>query len=191
MVSIEIDGKNIKVKNGSTILDAAKELGIYIPTLCYNEKLKPYGGCRLCMVEIIGTRSRLVASCGYYVEDGLKVSTDSPKVKHIRKLMTELLYAMIPESKVVQKLAKEFGIKKSRYHRESTYCINCNLCVRYCDEIKGLNAVGTVGRGQEREIAWIPLSTYEKYCKDCNECMSICPTGVFPSNWGLAGKCKE
>jgi bidirectional [NiFe] hydrogenase diaphorase subunit len=192
VITIEIDGIKIQTPEDSTILDAALKAGIFIPTLCHHEKLKPYGACRLCLVELSGKKSsKLVASCGYNVEEGMIVSTKSEKVLKLRKLLVELLYGIMPESKLIQKLAKEFHIIKSRYHRESTYCINCGLCVRYCNEVAGHNAVNSIGRGENREIAWIPLSSFKDNCEKCMECMFICPTGVFPSNWGIADNRKQ
>jgi bidirectional [NiFe] hydrogenase diaphorase subunit len=186
-LTIEINGQLLQVPENTTIIEAAKTIGINIPSLCHKKDVLPYGACRLCLVEIeISGKSSLVASCGYYVKEGLKVKTDSPRVLRTRKLMVELLYSMMPESKFIQKLANEFKIEKSRYNRDYSYCILCGLCVRHCEEVKGKNAIGFTGRGQDREVTWVPLSTYDTACADCFECISLCPTGVFPSNWGAS-----
>jgi bidirectional [NiFe] hydrogenase diaphorase subunit len=185
-VVLEINGTKVRVPEDTTILEACRQQGIRIPTLCHHEKLKPYGACRLCLVEVVKDRkSSLVASCGYYAHDGLTVLTDSPKVERVRKLLVEMLMALVPESIVVRELAEKYGIEKTRYHKEKIFCINCGLCVRYCAEVKGKNVVGHSGRGQKRLVAWMPLSGYKDHCENCMECMKICPTGVFPSNWGI------
>lgn len=185
-MSLVIDGKKVAIGKDKNLLEAAKKAGIKIPTLCYHEKLLPYGACRLCMVEIIrGNKSRLVASCAYQVEEGLEVKTNSPKVVKIRKLMIELLLAQVPYVSKVQKLAEEYNIEKSRFSKKISICILCSLCVRYCAEVKKQKAVGFIGRGVERRLTWVPDSAYKSNCAGCFECFSICPTGVFPSNWNI------
>lgn len=185
-VSMQIDDKNIEVYEGFTILKAAKQAGIHIPTLCHHDKVEPHGACRLCLVEIEKKgRKRIVASCAYPAEDGLKVFTESPEVEQIRKYLVELYMALFPYNEEIQKLVKKYGLKKTRFKKEDNYCILCGLCVRYCAEVKGNNAVGFIGRGIEKKVSFIPDSAYFKYCLDCMECVKICPTGVFPSNFGI------
>jgi bidirectional [NiFe] hydrogenase diaphorase subunit len=186
-LTVTIDGKEVFAEKGATLLDAARSAGIDIPTLCHHEALKPYGGCRLCLVELKqGKRSSLVASCGYFVKQGLTVETDSPRVRRARKLILELLLAMMEDDPKIRRYARDYGVGKPRYDRSLTHCINCGLCVRYCDEVKKANCIGFVGRGVDREVAWIPLDSYKKTCEQCLECKDLCPTGVFPSNWGVA-----
>jgi NADH dehydrogenase/NADH:ubiquinone oxidoreductase subunit G len=186
-VKLTINGRAVQAERGTIILDFARSLGIEIPTLCHHAKLMPYGACRLCLVEIgRGKRSRLVASCGYYVEDGLEVQTESERVKKVRGLTLELLLAMMHNSQEIKTLARKYGVASSRYKRNYYHCILCGLCVRYCEEVKGASCIGYVGRGVDREIAWVPPESFEAVCKDCDECKELCPTGVFPSNWGLA-----
>ena len=185
-INVIIDGKSIKVDNNTTLLKAAEKAGKYIPTLCYNEKLKPYGACRLCIVQIEKNGvSKIVASCVYPAEDGLIVYTESPEVEKIRKSLVELYLALFPFNDEIKKLAKKYGLKGTRLRKENSYCILCGLCVRYCREVKKNNAVGFVGRGTNKKVAFIPESSYFKYCEKCMECMNLCPTGVFPSNFGM------
>lgn len=185
-INMTVDGQKVEIDNDTTILNVAEEIGIHIPTLCYNEKIKPYGACRLCIVEIEknGT-SKIVASCAYPVEEGLIVHTESPKVEQIRKNLVELYLALFPFNPEIKKLAKKYGLKETRFRKENDYCILCGLCVRYCREVKKNNAIGFVGRGTNKKVAFIPESAYFKYCEKCMECMDLCPTGVFPSNYGM------
>lgn len=185
-INIVIDGKKVQVDKGNTLMQAAKKLGIHIPALCYHEKLKPYGACRLCIVEIERKgKSKIVASCAFPAEEGLIVHTESPKVEQIRKNLVELYIALFPFNPEIKRLAKKFGLVTTRYKKEYNYCILCGLCVRYCEEVKKNNAIGFVGRGINKKVVFIPESAYFKKCKDCMECMDICPTGVFPSNYGI------
>lgn len=185
-VEMVIDGRSVRVDKGSTILQAAHKLEIHIPTLCYHEQIKPHGACRLCIVEIEkNQRSRIVASCAYPSDEGLVVHSDSPKVEQIRKNLVELYMALFPFNPEIKNLAKKYGLTGTRYKKEYDYCILCGLCVRYCEEVKKRNAIGFIGRGINKKVAFIPESAYFKNCQDCMECMDICPTGVFPSNYGM------
>jgi NADH dehydrogenase/NADH:ubiquinone oxidoreductase subunit G len=123
-VTLEIDEKEVKAKEGMTILEAAKSVGIDIPTLCYHEKLEPYGACRICSVEIgTGARARLVASCAYPVEENLKVRTRTSRVIKTRKVLLELLLACAPGAKIIRDLAHEYGVGKTRFEEEQSFCI--------------------------------------------------------------------
>lgn len=205
-VTLKIDGNDVSIESGKTILEAAQQAEIEIPTLCYHKKLLPYGACRLCMVEITSDNytqnanrkpqtAKMVAACAYPVEENLRVNTKSDKVIKFRKLMIELLMAIVPYLAYVRELAEEYDVKKSRFNPKLSMCILCGLCVRYCAEVKNKKtarpdgssggAVGFIGRGIDRELAWIPDSAYEKDCAGCFECFFICPTGVFPSNWSM------
>jgi len=179
-VNLEIDGRQVKAKEGMTILEAARGVGIDIPTLCYHEKLAPYGACRLCTVEISrNKRTRLVTACVYPVEDGLVVKTESPQVIKTRKMLLELMLASAP-AKAIEDLALRYGVEKPRFEAEKTMCVLCGLCVRYCAEIKKANAIGFVGRGIERKVVFFP-EIASTVCMSCKECFGLCPTGKLPS----------
>lgn len=185
-INIIMNKRQLKANAGETLLSVAQKNGIHIPTLCFHEKIKPHGACRLCLVEIKkGSRIRIVASCAYTAEEGLEVFTESPRVEEIRKHLTELYLAMYPYHTEIKQLAKKYGLKNTRFKKVNDYCILCGLCVRYCAEVKGYNAIGFVGRGVNKKVTFIPDSAYFKYCVDCMECANICPTGVFPSNYGI------
>jgi len=184
-ILLEIDGKQVKAREGMTILEAAKSVGINIPTLCCHEKLKSYGACRLCTVEIeTRGRLRLVASCLYPAENNLVVRARSEKVIKIRKMLLEMMLANAPESKLLQDLAQEYGVGKVRFEKEPSFCILCGLCVRYCTEVKGKNAIGFIGRGIEREINFVPEIAL-KECPSCKECFFICPTCALQTSFVL------
>ena len=185
-VTLTINDEKVKAEEGTTILKAAQSTGIDIPTLCYHEKLAPHGACRLCAVEITrGQKSRLVTACVYLVENGLKVETESEPVVKIRRMLLELMLASAPGVKAIQDYASRYGITRTRFDIEPNFCILCGLCVRYCNEVKGKNAIGFVGRGAERQVMFFPDIAAEE-CPKCGECFSLCPTGVLPSNYALA-----
>ena len=199
-VTLIINDEEVKAKEGMTILEAARNAGIDIPTLCYHEKLAPYGACRLCTVEIVrGQRSRLVASCVYTVEDGLIVKTESEPVIKGRKMLLELMWARAPGVQPIRNYGMRYGISgvqairdygitsisTTKFEIEPTFCILCGLCVRYCTEVKRKNAIGFIGRGTEREVVFFP-EIARKECPNCKECYSICPTGALPSHYALA-----
>jgi len=182
---LQIDGRQVAARDGMTILEVARGAGIDIPTLCHHEGLEPYGGCRVCMVEVEERgRSRLVASCVYTVESDLVVTTRSPKIDRIRKSVLELLLAHAPDSVALLELAQEYGADKDRFEKESSFCINCGLCVRYCAEVKGANAVGFLDRGARREISFIP-EIAAKECWNCKECFPLCPTSALQAAYVL------
>ncbi|MBA7607909.1 NADPH-Fe(3+) oxidoreductase subunit alpha [subsurface metagenome] len=179
-VTLTINDREVRAEGGVTILEAARDAGIHIPTLCYHEKLAPYGACRLCTVEISRNgRTKLVTACVYPADDGLVVKTDSQRVIRIRKMLLELMLASSP-AKTIQDLAQQHGVAKPRFEAEKTNCILCGLCVRYCNEIKKANAIGFVGRGTERRVVFYP-EIASTVCASCRECFSLCPTGKLPS----------
>lgn len=185
-VTLIINDKEVKANVGTTLLEAARSVGIDIPTLCYNEKLAPYGACRLCLVQITkGQQSRLVTSCVYTVEEGLIVETESERVRKVRKMILEFLWARAPAAGAIRDYAIRYGIDTDKFDAEPTYCILCGLCVRYCAEVKRKNVIGFIGRGTERAVMFFPEIASEE-CPKCGECFPLCPTGVLPSNYALA-----
>ncbi len=184
-IQFEIDGKEVKATEGMTILEAAQNAGIFIPTLCHHEKLEPFGGCRVCIVEVeVKGWTKLVVSCVYPVEENIIVRTRSEKVDRIRKTIIELLLAHAPDSPQLQDLAQEYGADKDRYEKDVSFCIHCGLCVRYCAEVKKYNAVGFVDRGIRKEICFIP-EIASKECWKCKECFPLCPTSALQAAYVL------
>lgn len=175
MVGVKINGLPFSFEAGTTLLDAAKFLGIPIPTLCSMEGLSPYGACRLCVVEIgEGPKARLVTSCTYPVQEGLKVRTASSRVMRARRMILELYLATCPQSKTVQDLAAAHNIKTQRFRQEHEDCIMCGLCVRICKEQMVSGAIGFRGRGEKRSIG-TPFDVKSEICRTCGACMYVCP----------------
>ncbi len=184
-ILLQIDGKEVSAREGMTLLEAARGAGIYIPTICHHEKLEPYGGCRLCIVEVEKRgRTSLVVSCVYPVEKGISVTTRSDKIDRIRKTILELQLAHAPDAFELQDLAKEYGADKNRFEKEASFCIHCGLCVRYCAEVKQKYAVGFVDRGTRKEISFIP-EIAAKECWNCKECFPLCPTEALQAAFVL------
>ena len=184
-ILLEIDGKEVEAKEGMTILEAARSVGIFIPTLCHHEELKPYGACRICVVEAEARgRTSLVASCVHPIEQDLVVRTRSGKVDSTRKILLEQFLAHAPEAEVLQDLAQEYGADKNRFEKEPSFCILCGLCVRYCTEVKKANAIGFFDRGTSREIRFIP-EVASKECADCKQCFPLCPTSYLQAEYHL------
>jgi len=185
-VNITINGERIQAREGMTILEAAREAEIFIPTICHHAELESYGACRLCVVEIgSGERKRVVASCLYPVSEGLVVETESDKIKRYRRTILTLLYKRW--DKVPRVLLEMYDVKPAeRLVENMTYCILCGLCVRFCREVKGANVLGFIGRGTIRQVVIFPNQAM-KYCAtSCPremECLNFCPTGVISSHY--------
>jgi len=184
-VRMQIDGKEVEAAEGTTLLEAAERAGISIPTLCHHEALEPFGGCRLCMVEVESRGwAKHVVACVYPVEEGLIVRTRTEKVERIRKTILELQLAHAPHSPQLQELAAEYGAIADRFESDASFCIHCGLCVRYCAEVKQLDAVGFIDRGVNKEISFLP-EIAAKECNGCKECFPLCPTSYLQAAFVL------
>lgn len=211
MVTLTIDGKEVTIRKLSTVLDAAKKLNISIPTLCHHPKLLPYGGCRLCIVEVKGI-ARPATACTTLVQEGMEVITTSPNLEKLRRTTLELLLSDHPTDCMVcemsgycklQELAYFYGIRENRYRGERRFyekkdnnpfiqrdmekCILCGQCVRICDEIQGVGAIDFTHRGFKTKIS----PPYEKdlNCEFCGQCVAVCPTGALTGKmWVQKGR---
>jgi bidirectional [NiFe] hydrogenase diaphorase subunit len=180
MIHLTIDDQPIQIAEGRTILEACRENDIKIPTLCYHPALEPYGGCRLCMVELIqSSRSRLVASCTYPCEEGLIVQTHSQKALSSRRMTMELILASSYNNPQMLALAEELGVSEIRFKLpEESDCVLCGLCVRACKEIVGVSAISVIQRGIAKKVA-APFQVTSSRCIGCGTCTLVCPTGTF------------
>lgn len=183
MVEIIVDGKKLEAAPNTYLLKVLKENGIRVPTLCDHEALEPWGGCRLCLVEITKKEwqgwSKLVTACLYPVEEGLIVSTKSKDVMETRKQLLDLLLARCPNTPLVQELAKEYGIDKTSYvaSPRPNDCVLCGLCTRICEHL-GMSAIALMDRGIGRVVA-PPARTAPLDCIGCLSCAYICPTAYI------------
>ena len=192
MIIISVDGQQSEFEAGTTILEATKSMGIKIPTLCHNDHLKPYGGCRMCLVEQVGLPV-LAPACTSFVSEGLEIKTDTEKVRAARKFILELLLARSPHSLELQTLARNHGVAYDdpdsldivgRYlltrapKREETNCILCALCVRVCQEVPERYALSITERGVARKIG-PPFFKASDTCIGCGSCAYVCPTGAI------------
>ncbi|MBN1474407.1 MAG: (2Fe-2S)-binding protein [Syntrophaceae bacterium] len=180
MINFTVDGKNISVPKGTMLLEAIRGAGISIPSLCAHESVSRSGACRLCVVEIKkGNRTRIVTSCLYAAEDGLIVDTKSERVQNVRRLVMQLLLARCPDSDVLQKMATEMGVEaQARFIADTDKgkCILCRSCVRVCEEIVGVSAIGLFSRGSDKTVG-TPFMEKSDVCIGCGACVYVCPTG--------------
>lgn len=197
-VSLKIDGVPVKAAKGASVLDAALEVGICIPHLCHVPFLKDTGACRICIVENVKNgSSRVTTSCTLTVQEGMNIQTNTEKIRKLRRNLAELLVAQAPNSKAIQDIAVRCGVKEVRYPFRNENCVQCGRCVRYCTEMWKANALGFVGRGKNREVAF-PFGSRPDFCKNCGSCTLYCPMSVTPCGGPmkrgeeyLCGKCES
>jgi iron-only hydrogenase group A len=204
MVQLTINNLKVNAEDGMTILDAAKSVGISIPTLCHLKNLNPSGACRICSVEVEGMRG-LVPACAYPVNEGMVVETNSPRVRRSRKTIVELLIENHPQDCLIcvrnkncelQSLAEQYGTREHRYkgetkrhaidvssasmERDPAKCILCGRCVRVCHEVQKIGAIDFTNRG----FSSIVTTPYNKGlnasdCILCGQCILVCPTAAL------------
>ncbi len=186
MISVTIEGKTIQVEPGTTILSAARKLGVSIPTLCNHELVKPYGICRVCSVEIDdGERKGIVNACKHAIKKPLEVLVSSEPAKQARKKAVEELLTRFPNVKILQGLAKMMGADDHKEHPQRdenpNACIRCGRCVRICNEGVWHNVLIYEGKGKDRKPA-MPTGKVIPECTGCGACAAVCPTGAIVMN---------
>jgi bidirectional [NiFe] hydrogenase diaphorase subunit len=170
LIKINIDGRALEVEQGTTLLQAAKSIGIEIPTHCSDANLRPYGACRMCLVEITRNgRKRLVASCLYEAEEGLVVKTRTGEIDKIRKMIIELTWP------IMSAYAHVYGAREGRFENENGDCALCGKCVRVCAESDLGDIAYFKGRGIHKDIDLTPNKNYD--WGTYKKCMSFCPGG--------------
>ena len=181
MIRLKVNGIDVEVERGTTVLEAARFLGITIPTLCEKDGLTPAGACRLCVVEASvpagnGRNSppRLLTSCTLPAQDGMVVKTHSERVERARRLLLELYVATCPDSKRLQDMASAMGVRQCRYEMKHEHCIQCGLCVRMCEQQMMAGAIGFSGRGNHRKVSR-PFDMTDERCRQCGACLYVCP----------------
>ena len=203
MVKLTIDGTELQVKDGTTILDAALQAGIHIPTLCYLKKLNKIGACRVCMVEVEGN-SKLVTACNTRASEGMIVHTNSPKVRKTRKINVELILSQHDSNCAIcarsgnctlQKLSNDLGIlempfekqlPKTKWNpdypliRDYKKCIKCMRCVQVCDKVQSLHIWDVAGTGSRTTVdVSLNRKIEEADCALCGQCITHCPVGAL------------
>ncbi len=188
MVNLKINDKEIIVAEGTRLLDAIKMAGTDLPTLCNHPDLEPYGGCRLCSVEVSRNgKSWVTTACNTLVEEGLTVQTESDRAVSTRALMADLILSRTPNVPAVQRIASSLGVDEPRFattNPEET-CVLCGLCIRACHDVAKKEVLGFVERGPDRQVT-MAFETYDaQACDDCNQCITYCPTGAITRLKGL------
>jgi len=203
-VTISIDGRQVQAEVGSTVLQAAKQAGIRIPTLCYHPDLHIRATCRICVVEVKGART-LQAACAYPVSEGLEIRTNTPQIRAARRVNLELLLSNHPfecptcvrnQNCELRELAFEYNINQIRFQgerkvypiddsspsivRDPNKCILCRRCVDVCNSIQAVGGIGPVGRGFNTVIAPpYDFKLSEIACAMCGQCINRCPVGAL------------
>nr|WP_320132653.1 [FeFe] hydrogenase, group A [uncultured Holophaga sp.] len=201
--TLTIDGMTVAIQDEKNLLEVIRKAHIELPTFCYHSELSVYGACRLCMVEVEGRG--LVASCSTPPEPGLKLRTQTPQIRELRKMNIELLLASgnhdCPTcsksgSCKLQSLAERLGVTKVRFkapvqerpldtsspslQRDPSKCILCGDCVRFCEEIQGIGAIGFTHRGSQSMVApAFGKGLAEVDCVNCGQCAAVCPVGAI------------
>ncbi len=208
MIKLTIDNTPVEVEKGTTLLEAARQVHINIPTLCYEENLSIYGGCRLCVVEV-NERRQLMPACATEAEDGMEVKTHSPRVREVRQTLFELIIASHDiscelncltctrqASCELRNVAEDIGINRMRLNpiyrgldkdlssysvvREPNKCITCDRCIRKCEEVQGIGIFANSDRGPETTVTTFQDKGMGNVeCTNCGQCIISCPTGAL------------
>lgn len=214
ITTLKIDGKECGARMDQTVLEVARENGIYIPTLCHIEGLSTIGACRLCLVEVKGS-NKLQAACVLRVQDGMEVTVNSERLQGYRKMIVELLFSernhicsvcVVNGHCDLQSLAQKLGVthitvpyrhprmtvdaSHPRFIADHNRCVLCTRCVRVCHEVEGAHVWDLFGRGEDARVitdlngSWGASET----CTSCGKCVQVCPTGALFEKGKSAGE---
>jgi NADH dehydrogenase/NADH:ubiquinone oxidoreductase subunit G len=204
MIKVEIDGMTVEVPDNTTILEAAQKVGVKIPTLCYHKDLGLAGACRMCVVEIEGQRN-LQTSCTFPINSPMKIKTWSPRIRKARRHILDLLLSehygdcntcVRGGNCELQTLSAEYNVTENPFGkveepwfdimtdgpivRDMNKCIGCFRCVRTCQELQGVGALGVEGRGNDVMVTtFMDKPMLEALCVACGQCINRCPTGAL------------
>ena len=203
MVNLTINDQKISVKEGTTILEAAREVGIDIPHLCYLEGINEIGACRVCIVENVGMET-LITACNTPVEEGMQIYTNSPKVRKTRRINVDLILSdhdckcatcVRSGNCNLQKIANDLGILENPYEniaetskwnskvpliRDASKCIKCMRCIQICDKVQGMNVWDISGSGYRTTVGVSHNEPIEEAdCAFCGQCITHCPVGAL------------
>ena len=181
-ITLQINGQEVQAEAGQTLLQVAREVSVFIPTLCHHEALAPFGACRLCLVEVEKEGHRnLEAACSYPAEGGIAFFTETPEVIRVRKMVIALLLSRCPQVPLIREIATRLEVNENllplQGSKEEEECILCGRCVRVCREAIGKHAVSFAYRGTERCVT-TPFGDHSPDCIGCTACVFVCPTGA-------------
>jgi predicted molibdopterin-dependent oxidoreductase YjgC len=198
-MKVTVDGADLEVADGTTILEAAKLADCWVPTLCYDERQKPFGACRVCLVAVEGAPKPLPA-CTTPCRDGMEIDTTDARARRVATAIVELVLSELPEAPAAHtelaQVAERLDVSEPRWpgvtHRadhdlrhpylafQHELCISCGRCVRACDEVQGAFALTATGRGFESNIAaGLDSGFLESACVSCGACADSCPTDAI------------
>jgi NAD-dependent dihydropyrimidine dehydrogenase PreA subunit len=180
-VELNIDGEPVTGTRSEPLLSLLQARGCDVPTLCHHPSVRPFGACRLCLVEVARKgKTRLTTSCNYPVLEGIDVTTDSERIRKHRKVVLELMMARAPGVLEIEELAERYGADSTRMvePERTEPCILCGLCVRVCREVVGASVLAFVGRGGTKRVA-TPYGELPDSCIGCGACAAVCPTGAI------------
>jgi NADH dehydrogenase/NADH:ubiquinone oxidoreductase subunit G len=199
MTRVKVDGMEVEVAAGATILEAAEQAGRWVPTVCYDARQAPFGACRVCLVGVAGSPKPLPA-CTTPCRDGMEIETEEPTARRVSKAVVELVLSELPEAPAphteLAQVARRLEVGEPRWggavHRRDDdlrhpylalrheLCISCGRCVRACDEVQGAFALTATGRGFEANItAGLDAGFEESSCVACGACADTCPTDAI------------
>lgn len=186
-VNIKINGKNYLVDEGTNILSFCQSTGIDIPALCYNEVLKPYGACRLCIVDVKGgnVRPGITTSCTLKATEGMEIISENEEINNHRKILFQFYLAQAPDSQTIKEMAARYNVtntpftsKRKENDNLGNQCILCGQCVRVCTDIIEKGVISYIGRGYYVRIN-TAYGLPSDICMGCKACAEVCPTGAI------------